>query len=180
MMFDENLLFTQALRNRLNSEAAMQSDIGTAFPAWFAVKSLERGRGKTVIERNYDPNGLSAVPDPADHQIIWAEAVSRILNHEIHHDGAWIVGLTHPPGFGEMLKIEPKFEWRRTIKVWIDRDGDPQFTCDCIDPWPFVAERGPEHFVEQSEQAWQHWKRLMRDALAPKDYQLKQLAKGTV
>lgn len=175
MRFDENLLFSQALRNRLDTEAAMEADLGTTSASWYAVKMLDDHQ--VVIERNYDPRA-GIISDPPTHQMLWAEAVSKILNHECGHDGRWVVGFTHPPGYGEMVLCEPKFSWRRIIKVWLDIDGDPQFTVDCIENWENVASQSPHHFIGQAEEAWKHWKVLMRDVLQPKDYQLKQLAKG--
>lgn len=177
--YDDTLLFTQTIRERLDAEAAMDSEIGVTTASWFAVKVLNRGKGDVVIERNYNPEktGMLAIPDPSPCQAAWAVAVAKILNHEIDHDGCWIVGLTHPPGFGEFLKIQPRFEWRRTIKLWVDNDGDPQFTSDCIDPWRLVVEQNPDHFINQSEKAWQHWKRLMRDVLEPTEDELRPMAK---
>lgn len=171
--FDEKMLFSKAIRERLDAEAALSADLGTENETWFAV--LVRQDGHIVIERNYDPNNrieVVSVDDPPVHQILWAESMSRLLNRELHHDGAWLVAFTHPPGFSEMIRTEPNMEWRRVIKLWMDVDGDVAFTADLIDPFWQVMQISEHHFAEQSEESWQRWHTIMRGALAPKQSQL--------
>lgn len=175
--FNDDMLFSKALRERLDFEAAISSDFQPSCASWYALKML--GSGHKIIERNYDPNlpiEHMPVADPPPAQMVWADAICKLLNRECGHDGVWIVGFTHPPGFADLVRVNPRFNWLRVIKLWMDNDGDVAFTCDCIDPWDAVAAQAPEHFVEQAEEAWNRWKTIMRDALDPQEHQLKPLA----
>lgn len=172
MQITDDMLFSKALRERLDMECALTTDF-VAPQRWYAVKVLRDG--KVVIERNYDPAIKVAslvTPDPAPTQMIWAEEAARILNKEIAHNGAWLVGFTHPPGMGDLLRIDPRFDWRRIIKLWIDETGDVAFTADIIDPFWMVMQRPVTHFIEQSEQCWQKWHLLMKQAIDPTPEQL--------
>lgn len=175
--FDERMLFSKAVRERLNLEAAVQSDVGTEREYWFAVRCCEDG--SRVIERNYDPNkqiDLIATIDPPWYQQVWAEQMGEHLNRESAHNGAWIVAFTHPPNFGDLLRVDPNQDWRRVVKLWMDAEGDVAFALDCVDPFFQIAQRNTDHFIEQAEQAWAQWKVLMRDILDPQEHQLKPTA----
>lgn len=175
--FDEQMMFSAAVRERLDQECAMTSDLGTHAQHWYAVMVLPSGH--VEVWRNYDAgNKIQGLfdRDPPWHQREWAEGIAKLLNRECHHDGAWIIAFTHPPGFAEMVGIEPKFEWRRIVKLWMDSDGDVAFTVDNLDPFHMVFTNRPHYYVAQSEEAWEKWKLLMRDALQPQEHQLRPLA----
>lgn len=175
--FDEQMLFSKAVRERLDAEAALLSDLGTERTYWYAVRS--RQNGARTIERNYDPSHqieFFATLDPTSEQQLLAEQIGLRLNEECAHDGAWVVAYTHPPEFGHIIGVTPNYSWRRLVKLWMDQDGDVGFSLDCIDPFWQVATQSPDHFIEQGEQAWQKWHFLMRDALDPRIHQLKPLA----
>lgn len=175
--FDDRMLFSKALRERLDLECQMSDDMEPSSYSWYAVKITTCG--KTVIERNFDPRdkSLYAVPDVPVDQMLWAEEACRVLNKECHHDGMWVVGFTHPPSLGDLVAVNKQEFWKRIVKVWLDADGDVSFTADCVDPWWAVAQQSTDHFINQSEQSWKHWQTLMRDVLDPSENQLRPLAK---
>lgn len=174
---DPAMMFSKAIRERLDLESELQSDFGTTTCLWYAV--IRRPDGSIILERNYDPGNATELLtplDPPSYQQLFAEQAAIMLNEECAHDGAWIVGFTHAPEFDHLLRPNPNYEWRRMIKLWMDSDGDVQFSTDCIEPFHKVLSVSPESFIEQSEEAYKQWKNLMRDALDPKEHQLKALA----
>lgn len=178
--FDDKMMFSKLLRLRLDIEAAMDQDMSPPLPPmWYARKITKSGH--TIIERNYIPAEdhfeIGAHFDPPFQQIHWADQHTEILNKECHHDGAWVVGFTHPIPFAQrILMVNPAFEWRRIIKVWLDREGDIQFVVDNIEPFDVTYARGHHYFVNQCEEAWQQWKHMARDQMQLKANQLKPLA----
>lgn len=174
---DPDMMFSRTMRERLNLESEVQSDFGTSTCLWYAV--IRRPSGHIVIERNYDPGDtleMLTPLDPPSHQQIYAEQAAIMLNKECAHDGAWIVALTHAPEFADLLRVNPNYEWRRMVKLWMDADGDVQFAVDNIEPFSVIMQVSLEHFIEQTEEAWKQWKQLMRDAVDPQTHQLKPLA----
>lgn len=177
--FDEKMLFSKALRERMDAEAVADADLTPPIDAlWLSM--VVRDGGHLVIERNYNPAGdiLDMLPvDPTPAQMIWAEQQVKLLNKEVSHGGAWVVGFTHPPSMVERtMLLNTGDAWKRVVKIWLDKEGDPAFTIDNIDPFWANIETYPEHFIEQAEQAWQKYHYLMKQALDPRSHQLIPLA----
>lgn len=170
---EDQLLFSKLLRMRLDKEAAEDKDMSPGISArWYASKVLSDGTG--VIERNY-PSVFSG-DDPPAYQQFWLDTMCQGLNSQIAHDGAWIVAWTHQPLLIEYMNRNP-IEWRRFVMIWVDKDGDPQFVVDNIEPFAVIATVDQEKFIEDGENAYQYWSHLMNDALRPGEGQQIQLAK---
>lgn len=115
-------------------------------------------------------NDMPAVR-PVPEQQMFAADMAAALNRALHHDGAWLVAFTHPethvmglPLIGSSVPV-PFGRW---VALWIDGDGDPQFTMDNEDPFVECLVSGVQYWIEQAEQAWQRWKYHMRDVLDPR------------
>lgn len=171
LQFNEDLLFGVATRERLDMEARMTLELGTPRPHWWAA--IMRQDGHVVIETNYPPSEFEG-PDISQQE--WAIGNVKFLNREISHDGAWIIAFTHPPENAEQFKVTPDYNWRRIVKLFMDRDGDIQFSTENMEPFHIMYSVGPHHYAQQSEEAYQKWKELMRSAMAPKTHQLVNLA----
>lgn len=177
--FNDQMMFSKTLRERLDMESEMDANIGHSEQVhWCAFMPLSNGQ--MIIERNYDPCldslDIGLQRDPTAEQMVWAQAAVKFLNKECAHNGRWVIAWTHPPSVGELLSVEPRYEWKRLIKVWLDADGDPAFTTDNVDPFYAIIEMEHEYFAKQSDEAWNKWFTIMRQALDPKEHQLKPLA----
>lgn len=169
---------------RLDQEAGLANDFEPPNPPkWigFGLKSNEQH----VIQSNYVRSlprmqivgDLTIDLDPSVEQFQFAMSLSYALNKEIAYDGSWLVAWTHPPHVAEALRVNPRLEWRRLVMIFLDKDGDPQFTVDSVRIWPDVAASGILHFVDQCQQAIEQWKMQLK-VLDLKADQSIMLAKG--
>lgn len=127
----------------------------------------------------WDDNPYSPELDGA--QAVFARDVLKLLNRELHHDGAWTCVFTHP----KPVQIPFTFaEYARFGFIWLDADGDPQFTLEWAEgeseerDFPDLLMNGLESWGHKCEAAWQSWHHAMRQVLAPKAGQLIKKAQG--
>src|ERR1700688_3008587 len=62
-------------------------------------------------------------------QLLWAARILKLLNRELHHDGAWVVVFTHPMPveFESAAHASPRSSYyQRYALIFVDHDGDPQ------------------------------------------------------
>jgi hypothetical protein len=98
-------------------------------------------------------------------QLLWASRILKLLNRELHHDGAWVVVFTHPAkvSFETVLHATPRSAYyMRYGLIFVDRDGDPQFTLDWLHgdnadlaDFTAVVLAGIESTAQKCEHAWQ-------------------------
>lgn len=121
-------------------------------------------------------------------QLLWAAKLLRLINREIHHDGAWVVVFTHPKpaAFDSAIHAEPKATtYARYCIIWLDKDGDPQFTQEWIENdnadfrwFSDVVLAGVESTAQKCEGSWQVWHEMMVKLIQPKEGQTFKRAKG--
>lgn len=114
----------------LNRRLIMESNDGKA---WI----LKQDREGAVHVRD---NGLTVHVT----QQAFAHRLIRILNKEVWLDGAWVVGWTHG---GNRLMI-----------IYIDADGDPQFTIENDEPVSVIMSVEPLKYAEDAWDAYHLWK----------------------
>ncbi len=162
--FNDEYLITPLIRQRLSLEA---EDTQGNLTGFWAV--LTRLNGET--ERIAD---TWQSPDPT--QQMFAADMAQALNKHLRHDGAWIVFFTHPGPTEAGILTESLFRcWHF---LWIDEDGDPQFTVDNEDAFHVVLGEGPDHWIDQAAFAWSQWKLMMKDVLDPAEGQTFKRAQG--
>lgn len=167
--FDDSLLATRAFRARLQAEA--EFDGGNGMFQMVAVRD-----GGLFV--GFDSGTLA--PGLTPEQQCWAEAMLTVLNREIHHDGAWVIQFTHPATnavHGILMPGAPAV-YERIAFLWMDADGDVQFTHDTVSPFDAVWAEGPMPWVERCEQSWAAWDHLMNRVLERKDGETFKRAKG--
>lgn len=114
-------------------------------------------------------------------QMLWAARALKLLNRELHHDGAWVVVFTHPMPveFESAAHASPRSSYyQRYALIWIDQDGDPQFSqewqngqdTELID-FTAVILCGIESTAQKCEASWQTWHLMMRKVLEVKEGQ---------
>lgn len=145
------------------------------------------GRYYGVIMR---PNGDLLVHHPigprlAPEQMVWASRVLKLLNRELHHDGAWVIVFTHPkPSPAQCVMLSPTHcDYERYGLIWLDADGDPGFTMEWsageseLRNFTEVVLAGIESTGQKAEAAWQTW-HLTRQMLDVKPEQTFKKALG--
>jgi len=154
------LLRSAAIRHRLESEAG-------GLP-WVAFTANHYGKLAMLSDT---PNPMLA----ADCEL-YARDMALGLNRMLHHNGYWILQWCHPEPI-PVVSFQGR-TYRKVNTIFVDGDGDPQFTIECEDPIHAILSRGVDHWAEQAEQAWTKWHHLMREVLAPKPEQLYLRAAG--
>ncbi len=120
-------------------------------------------------------------------QTIWAGDALRLLNRELHHDGAWVVCFTHvqPQQLDSVLHNPGHASYGRYALIWLDNDGDPQFTVEWeagntsdLQGFADVMLCGIESTAQKCEAAWLMWHEHMRLSLDPREGEIFKRAKG--
>lgn len=145
--FNDEWLVSPAIMQRLVDESEDTEGRYTGF--WGA---FTKANGDIVFGGN--------IPAPCEFQRMFAADMAKGLNDNLRHDGVWLVFWTHPP---VAMAVDADV-YRVSHLLWLDEDGDPQFTVDNEDPFHEVMEAGFDHWIEAAEDAWQQWEEA-RDTL---------------
>jgi len=162
--FKDEYLGSLLVRQRLMLESENTNAVLTGYWA-VAVQ----GDGRQVVMQA----GTRSVPDYM--QQTFARDMARALNSAIRHDGSWLVLWTHPCFDDGQERVVDFNMWHF---LWLDEDGDPQFTIDNEDPFWLALANGELHWLEQAEYAWSQWNLMMREVLAPTEGQTYKRAQG--
>jgi hypothetical protein len=175
LSFDE--LVTPTLLKRFELEG--DAEAGPGQGQYYAI--ILRENGDLVV---HHPTGPQL--DPI--QQLWAGNLLKMLNRELHHDGAWVIVFTNPKPNAEGLAIyaHPAHrEYLRYAIVFVDKDADPQFTVEWLagdnadfSTFAQVVAAGIESTCQKCEAAWELHQEYMVKLIAPKEGQTFRKAKG--
>lgn len=156
---NDDLLITPTLKARLRLEGEYDDADGSV---WCV---LQRSNGDKVEVLSQAALQAGHLP-PLAEQVMFAHDMVGALNRHLHHDGKWIVAFTHPSEHSaRVIGQAGAVYWNRWFFLWVDKDGDPQFTMENDDLFVETLTAGPDRWMEEAEQAWQTWKHHMRDVL---------------
>ncbi|MER8967710.1 hypothetical protein NKI25_18645 [Mesorhizobium sp. M0808] len=136
---------------------------------------MQRDNGEFI---DHNPGSPELAPD----QMMFARDLLSLLNRDLHHDGAWVIVFTHPVPGNSVLLIHA--EYHRMCIIFVDADGDPQFTADWVHgeseelDFADVMLSGRESWGQRCESAWQLWKKLMVEVIDPAEGQTFKRAQG--
>lgn len=157
---DERILITTSLIVRFQVEG--RYDGSTGFYAY-----VQRSNGDLLVHQGG--------PDIDAPEHLFANDVLTALNNKLHHDGAWCLVFTNPRAIDPPLM---KATYDRLVLIWMDKDGDVQFTNDHEAGIVHALEMGQDAWLNNCETAWQLWQFHMRQVLAPKQNELVKAAQG--
>lgn len=168
--YTDEFQFTPAIRQRLEEEAKMDVDVSEyviGADGRQAVMGFNPGSYWAAIQRtNGDVRRFACdlKETPPDEKQVWLMQILRGLNKELGHDGRWVVGWTHGN--------------TRFIIMWLDEDGDIQFTVENDEAWAIMVTQEWNHWMSQAEEAWRYWHKMMREVLDPGPDALHKRAQG--
>lgn len=166
----ENLWKSPVIQERLIQEALFDCRYGVPAKPYFDVMVPQADTKIGQIQlRNYTPSMAEVAPHPI--QVQFAKNLLDILMKELHFNGLWIVGWTHPPTSYAAL-TEMDNAWQRLIIIWLDQDGDPQYTIDYDKPVVEIIADGLELHAKKAEDAHQQWRQIYSDTAMREDMAL--------
>lgn len=175
MRIFEDKILTPVLLQRFALEANFEDGDGRHYAL------IQRNNGDLMSHHPYSPS-----LDPI--QLMWAAEVLKLINKELHHDGAWVVCFTHPipPQLSSVIDDSPKhWQYGRYCLIWLDEDGDPQFTQEWVAgenadfrTFGHVLEAGIVSTAQKCEASWSLWQHAMRKVIKPKEGQTYKRAQG--
>jgi hypothetical protein len=168
-----NLWKSPAIRKRLEAEARFE---GSHKPQYWMVAPQADTQDGCVILRNYEASIFNV--DPHEAQTHFAKELQTTLQTGFHFDGIWIVGWTHPPSDSQAIRADGDNVWGRMIMIWLDEDGDPQYTVDITDEVVEILRNGIMYYCMLCDQANHiyteaYGKRAMKDDFGISESQTK-------
>lgn len=156
--FSDDLYLTEAMGLRWRLEATPDHvEEASDFP-WFSWVRGENGDSRSFKNTKIVPH--------EEQRALMLDLV-RGLNKEIGHDGRWVTGWVHPILFPEdvglfiLSAVDIEREFRRGIMMWMDVDGDVQFTVEIDEPMREIRQIDVEHWIEQAEDGHILWRDMM-------------------
>lgn len=182
MKYPDGVLTSGLIRERLAMEGTFDCRKGDGTKGhYWAISQLPSTR-EIVGSQNFVPSVFDIDPHPMQKNL--AEELLRSLNREVGHDGGWIVGFSHPPASHNLIRSDGDNVFARMFCIWLDEDGDPQFTYETDEDMAMVIQTGSHYFTQMCEESYQKWLDLLgkqsRKELGIKDSDLTKLAQSTM
>lgn len=174
LKYPDDVLKSLVVRGRLRREAKFESARGDDSKGHYWAITALPSTNQIVGCQNFTPSVFDIDPHPVQKQL--AEALVRSLNRHVGHDGGWIVGFTHPPSQGNALRTDGDNVWGQLFCLWLDEDGDPQFTYETDRDPAEVVQDGVDYFIKMCDESYWRWEDLLgkkgRKELGLKDGQM--------
>jgi hypothetical protein len=160
------------IKERLRFEGEQEDGNGTVFAV------IQKADGGWI------ESGTQLAPPLIPEQTMFARDMVQILNREIHHNGCWLVFFTHPERADGFVPGGFETEYPRFGFIWLDQDGDPQFTMDWLNgeyeelTFQDVLMSGPVSWAQRLETAWHEWHTAMVEVIEPAQGQTFKRAQG--
>lgn len=167
-----NLWKSSVIKNRLTAEACFECNHGISLKKHYWVQVPESDTKTGSIELKNYKAGIQDC-DPHEMQQQFAISLQRSLMENANFDGLWIVGFTHPPSTYEVLTDTGNC-WNRLIMIWLDEDGDPQFTVESDRDFANMLEDSPEYWIERAVEAYQAYLPVFSQKALKQDFLLKE------
>lgn len=160
------------IKKRLFAEASFECDHGISDkPYYWCMVPYADSKDGVLILKNYEDSPMN--DDPHEMQQVFARKIMEELQQQAHFDGLWLVGFTHPPSTYETLTDTGNC-WARSIFIWFDEDGDPQYTLESDLPFINQVEMGEQYYVGLAQQAHDAWKEQYGKKAMKSDFMLKE------
>lgn len=159
MKYPDYVLDSQALSNRLHAEATFDCSEGDSSKGHFWSLTQMPSDRRVAVRLNFTPSMTDI--EPHELQKSFAKDLLVALNREVGHNGGWVVGFTHPPASWHAFHINGDNAWARMFCLWLDADGDPQFTFDTELPFHEVFGSGIDGYVHQCAKAYREWEKML-------------------
>lgn len=182
--YPDYVLESPVMNMRLEQEAVFEINNDDYLIGKFWAIAVRPSDGFPVVNMNFIPSPLEI--EPHEVQKNFAADLLRALHKEASFGGGWLVGFTHPPEMvTSFIKAEePDNVWARMFFIWLDEDGDPQFTVDTQLPVMHVLSAGVENYLGLAYKAKQEWDeyagKTMLKEMGVKDSQMVKAAQGEV
>lgn len=166
-----NLWESQIIKDRLILEANFDGNRGIPKKPhfWVLVPHADTKNG-SVILKNFDTTIEDIEPHPMQQD--FARGLQEHLMKEASFDGLWIVGWTHPPTSYGVL-TEQDNVWNRLIFIWLDKDGDPQYTLESELPVINIISHGIDYYINLAHKTHEQWNEIYGNDVLKSDMMLK-------
>lgn len=159
MKYPDYVLDSKAVTNRLHAEATFDCSEGDGTKGHFWCLTQVPSDRCVGVRMNFTPSMTDI--EPHELQKSFAKELLLALNKEVGHDGGWVVGFTHPPAAWHAFHVDGDNAWARMFCLWLDADGDPQFTFDTELPFVEVYGSGTDGYIQQCSQAYREWEKML-------------------
>jgi len=162
-----NLWKSPVIKKRLLMEACFEGNRGISDRKfyWCSVPEADSKDGFVVI-KNFEVNIQNQEPHPLQQD--FAIALQKQLMKELHFNGLWLCGWTHPPTAYDLL-TDASNCWGRMIFIWHDADGDPQYTLESEMDFAIMVQNGFEYYLKLAHEAHEGWREIYSDKILKAD-----------
>ncbi len=169
MILPQNLWNSLVIKKRLLQEAGFECRYGLPSKRhyWIVAPEADTKAG-TILLRNFKPSFIDIEPHDSQQQFVMM--LQPLLQHNVGHDGLWLVGWTHPPSTAQAVRVDGDNAWSRLVMIWLDQDGDPKFTAESDMPFYDMVKEGVNYYAGLAEQAYTQWLEMVGPAAIKDDF----------
>lgn len=173
MKLPDNIWNSPVIRQRFFQEANFECSHGKPQnPHYWLVAPEADTKAGDIVLVNFKEDEFNVAPHELQQD--FAENLKNVLQKQLHHDGLWVVGWTHPPASWESVKIDGDNTWGRLVMIWFDEDADPQYTVESDMPFIEMCANGYEYYAGLCAEAHEAWSESYGKIAMKDDFGLKE------